>query len=427
MPWKWSTPMEQRMKFVEAYRQGTLGMTELCCRFGVSRKTGYKWLERHRAGGQPGLADRSRAPRSHPNQVSDRVRDLLVRERDRHPHWGVKKLVPVLEREHPEIQWPVLSTAHAVLVRAGRVEPGGQRRGGVRKYRQEQLEADRPNAVWTADYKGDFLLGNGRRCYPLTVSDAYSRFLVACEALYGTDEAHARQVFEAAFYEYGLPDVIRTDNGIPFAAMGAGQLTRLAVFWLKLDIVLDRIRPGHPEENGRHERFHKTLKAETTRPPSYDVEAQDARFDAFRREYNEERPHEALGQVPPCQCYRRSEREYTGRVPEPEYPAHWEVRHVKHSGEIKWRGGLHFVSKALAGERVGLFEVEDGKWLVAFLSHPVAAYDARGDRMHRISAQAGWVRGGFSAWWSPDGEKGQSGELCPHPEDPDRRSGRTPA
>lgn len=427
MPWRSTTPMEQRKQFIEMWQTGAFSMAELCERFTVSRKTGYKWLERYRQAGEPGLADRRRAPHSHPNQVSDRVRDLLVQERDRHPHWGVKKLVPRLSRAYPELEWPVLSTAHQVLVREGRVEPGGKRRSRAVGCRQELLEADRPNTVWTADYKGDFLLGDGHRCYPLTVQDAHSRFLLACEALYGTDDASARRVFESLFFEYGLPDVIRTDNGVPFAARGAGQLTRLSVFWLKLGIGLDRTRPAHPEENGKHERFHRTLKAQTTRPPSYGLEAQDARFDAFRQEYNEERPHEALGQVPPCQCYQRSEREYAGSVPEPEYPGHWEVRSVHSRGEIKWRGGEHFLSRALTGERVGLFEVEDGKWLVAFVSHPVAVYDAREDRLQPLHLQAGRVQTGFIAWGSPDEKAGQSATLCPHPEDTDRHSGRTPA
>jgi transposase InsO family protein len=392
--------MEARECFIADWSTGAFGMADLCRRHGISRKTGYKWVARFRGGGLPGLRERSRAPLSHPNQVSGEVRRVLLRERDRHPDFGAKKLVARLKKKRPNIIWPAISTAHEVLVREGRLR---KRRRVQRpaECARSLAAADGPNAVWTADYKGQFRLGNGTYCYPLTIVDGYSRYLLSCTALGNTGAEDAWRVFEAGFREFGLPEVIRTDNGCPFAGSGAGRLSGLSVKWLKLGIAVDRIRPAHPEDNGSHERLHRTLKAATTRPPSFGLSSQGEAFAAFRRDYNEERPHEALGQVPPSEVYRPSERRYTGSAPEPEYPGHWEVRRVRSSGEIKWRGGVHFLSKPLARERVGLSEVEDGVWLVVFVSHPVAVWNERDAKLCPIHATAGRAGTAFGALWAP--------------------------
>jgi transposase InsO family protein len=407
--------MDERLCFVADWLSSGFGFAELCRRYGVSRKTGYKWIGRYEAEGPSGLAERSRAPRSNPRSVSAEVEAALLAARDAHKHWGARKLLVDVAKHHPELVLPAASTAHEVLVRGGKVSARRRRRGLCEG--TGLVEADCPNAVWAVDFKGDFLLGNGTRCYPLTITDSYSRSLLCCRSLPSTEMAGAMEVFEVAFREYGLPEVIRSDNGAPFAGTGAGRLTRLSVTWLKLGIVLDRIRPGHPEENGRHERMHRTLKAEATRPPNWDGAGQDARFEEFRREYNEERPHEALGQVPPWTLYEPSPRRYVTPVPEPEYPGHWEVRQVKRGGEIKWHGKRYFVTEALAGERVGLFEVEDGLWWVAFVTHPIAVYDARQDLMHPVRSGVGRRRIGFTAWrpLEEQDEHGQSDGPCPPP------------
>lgn len=304
-----------------------------------------------------------------------------------HPHWGAKKLLVVLESRYPEVEFPCAGTIHNILDRAGLVKKRRRRKGLGQE--TSQIVSDAPNTVLCVDYKGWFRLGDGSVCHPLTMLDSYSRYLLCCKALSGTDMRSAFVVFDEVFREYGLPEVLRSDNGIPFAGTGAGRLTQLAVWLLKLGIVLDRIRPGHPEENGRQERMHRTLKAETTRPRSFDLPGQQVRFDAFRREYNEERPHEALGQVPPGQLYRPSPRSYTGDAPDPEYPGHFEIRSVKQSGEIWWRGKRYFISEALQGERVGLFEVEDGIWWVVFASHHVAVYDGHKDKVLPVRSGVG--------------------------------------
>jgi hypothetical protein len=243
-----------------------------------------------------------------------------------------------------------------------------------------------PNAVWSVDFKGEFKMGDGCYCYPLTVMDGATRYVLSCRALASVKGAGVCPWMDRLFLEHGLPECILSDNGSPFGSRGAGGLTGLSAHWVKLGILLARIRPGHPEENGRHERFHRTLKEATTRPPSYDLASQERQFASFVREYNEERPHEALGQIPPSRLYVSSPREWDGVVPEIEYPGHWETRSVRTSGEIKWRGKLYYLGESLVGERVGLFESADGVWQVAYGTHPVGLYEARKDQLRPVSA-----------------------------------------
>lgn len=376
MAWRSTCPMDERCDFILDLLSDAYTMSQLCALYGVSRKTGYKWLHRFFETGIQGLSDRTRAPHTNPRAVTPEVAELIVQEREAHPHWGAAKLLARLSERHPNTSWPARSTCHDILVRARKVEPRRRRRS-AQATDTNLFDPDIPNAVWAVDFKGEFRLGDGSLCYPLTITDSYSRYLLGCYALPSTATQAVQHAFELLFETYGLPEVIRSDNGAPFASTGAGRLTRLSVWWIKLGIQLDRTRPGHPQDNGRHERFHRTLKAEATRPPSYRLEAQADRFESFRILYNEERPHQALNQEVPGRHYLPSTRTYQSDPKDPVYPGHWESRRVKGSGEIRWRGKNWFLSQPLAGELVGLFEADHGIWKIAFASHPVAVYDAQ--------------------------------------------------
>lgn len=335
-------------------------MTEVAEAFGVSRKTAHKWLHRFTEEGGPGLADRSRAPHRHPNATPAVVAAAVVQAKLAHPSWGPLKLRPRQE-ECSEVlaAWPAPSTRGAILARAG-LTNSRRRRRRVPPATQPFSACDRPNAVWCTDFKGWFRTGDGERCDPLTVSDAYSRMLLCCKGLPRPDYRHVRPAFELVFREYGLPDALRSDNGQPFASVGAGGLSRLGVWWVKLGIRLERIMPGHPEQNGRHERLHLTLKQECCHPPAASGVAQQVRFDAFRQTYNGERPHQALGLEPPASRYRPSPRPYPAFLDDPVYPPQAALRRVRSNGEIKWRGDKVFLSEALVGEAVGLWEGATG-------------------------------------------------------------------
>jgi transposase InsO family protein len=354
-----------RARFLALHAEGLYSMTELCERFGISRKTGYKWLTRFAAQGWEGLADQSRRPHTSPHQTVADVEAALVQLRQSRPHWGPKKLVAHLARTQPALPLPAPSTVGAILKRHGLVADRPHRRKPTHPGRSTLVAAE-PNAVWQADFKGEFRLGNGQYCYPLTVSDAYSRFLLACDCRTSTASVGALPVFQRLFAEYGLPAAIRTDNGAPFASPALGGLSRLSVWWIKLGIQHQRIEPGHPEQNGRHERMHRTLKAETTRPPAPDDRRQQARFDAFREEFNTERPHEALEQQTPSTQYRPATRTLPTCLPSPAYAGHLEVRRVGASGAIRWGGRSLFLSHVLEGEEVGLEEVDEATWSVYF-------------------------------------------------------------
>ena len=373
--------MTERARFVALHAEGLYSMTELCARFQVSRKTGYKWLARYAEAGVEALADRSRAPHHSPRQTQDTVAAALVRERERHPHWGPKKLLAHLRKHQPEQAWPAPSTAGAILRQHGlvsarqrRARPGMHPGGGP-------LVTETPNHVWTTDFKGEFLLGDGTWCYPLTVVDAHTRYLLACEGLSSTAGVGVLPVFRRLFQEYGLPGAIRSDNGAPFASPAICGFSQLNVWWIKLGIDVQRIRPGRPEQNGRHERMHRTLKAETTRPPAGELVAQQERFTAFQREFNEERPHEALEQQPPAAHYQPSARPFPAHLPEPEYPGHFHVRKVRASGQISWAKHEVFVSEVLRGEHLGVEEVAEGLWSVYFYRVLVGRYDVRQQRL----------------------------------------------
>lgn len=394
MPWKATCVMDERVKFVaECLREETT-MTELCKRYGVSRETGYTWLKRYEAEGIEGLKDQSRAPKHHPNAVTEAIEEAIVRLRGMHPSWGPKKLWRRLHDDDARVNWPSVSTMGEILKRRGLVVARRKARPRATPSTKPLGECGSANQVWCADFKGWFVLGNGRRCDPLTITDGFSRFLLRCQALSGkTGYEHVRPLFEATFREYGLPQRIRTDNGAPFATTGLGGLSRLSVWWMRLGIVPERISPGCPQQNGRHERMHRTLKAQTSKPPAANMRAQQRVFDAFRKEFNEVRPHEALGQETPQSCYEPSPHEFPRRLVDVEYPHGWPTRSVRGAGQIKWKGADVRISGALCGERVGLEPVEDGLWKIHFIKAVLGLLDERAMKIVRLPPDAATKQG----------------------------------
>ena len=389
MPWSTTSPMDQKVRFIADYRRHVFSLAELCARFRVSRKTGYKWIERFESTGPSGLVDRSRRPHGCPHQTPAAVVEALLDFRRHHPTWGAKKLLRILSQRQPDWEWPARSTGSDLLKRHGLVS--GRRRRRVPGHPGRPLTPmDEPNAIWTADFKGQFKTRDGVYCYPLTVVDGYSRYLLACQALRSTAVQLSQPVFRRLFEAYGLPRIIRTDNGVPFATTALGRLSELSVWWIRLGITPELIEPAHPEQNGRHERMHRTLKAETTRPPRGNLGAQQIRFNQFREEYNDDRPHEALGQNPPASVYRRSRRPLPRTLPPIEYPGHFEVRLVSRNSGIRWKSNWVCVTHTLAGQYVGLEEVDDGLWDVYFGPVKLGRMD---ERKLRIEDHKGrWVR-----------------------------------
>jgi transposase InsO family protein len=362
--------VKERVRLVSLWETGKYTVTELAQELEVSRKTAHKWLGRFAQEGLAGLEERSRAPHRCPSATPPEVALAVVRAKQAHPTWGPAKLSPCPD-EAPEIasNWPAASTRGRILGLHGLVTRRKRRRR-TSPWFQPFLDADCPNAVWCADFKGWIRTGDRTRCDPLTVSDAYTRMLLCCEVLTKPDYAHVRPVFERVFREYGLPLAIRTDNGPPFASVGVGGLSPLSAWWVKLGIMPERIEPGHPEQNGRHERMHRTLKQDAFHPPAANPEAQQEQCDCFRSDYNTVRPHQALGQVPPARIYMPSPRPYPERLGDIQYPPLTEVRRVRSNGQIKWRGEFVFVSEALVGELVGITEDKDA-CLVSFGAIPL--------------------------------------------------------
>ena len=387
MPWREMSPMEQRLEFVQEYASGLFTMTELAAEYGISRKTGYKWLERYEVDGALGLRDRSRRPHGSPHATDPETLALLVRLRQRHPRWGAKKLLAVAARRAPTREWPCPSTLSAHLKARGLMTPR-RRRTPPLVIASTRAPITHPNEVWTVDYKGEFLTGDRHYCYPLTLRDGFSRYVLRCDALTAHTGAVTRPCLARAFAEYGLPERIRSDNGPPFGGPGLGRLSTLAVWWIRLGIVPERIAPGHPEQNASHEQFHAVLKAATTRPPAATAAAQHRRFARFCTEYNHERPHEALAQTVPAAHYQPSSRPLPCRLPPLEYPGHAEIRRVDQNGYVSWRRPL-FVSVALADEAIAFEEVDDGIWTVTFATVILGRFDERQHRIHPIAAMSG--------------------------------------
>ena len=389
MPWRETGPMDERMRFIVAQQRGEVSMAELCRQFGISRKTGYKWAARYRAAGVDGLKERSRARRTQVRQTPAVTEEALVALKGRHPTWGPKKLVHRLRAQRAaglapaDLRVPAPSTAGAVLKRHGLVRPR-RRSSRPAPPTQPMTPTDGPNAVWCADFKGQFATGDGARCAPLTISDAASRYVLRCQALARTDTATVLPLFEITFREFGLPLVLRTDNGPPFASTGLGGLTPLSVWWLKLGIRPERIAPGRPQQNGRHERMHRTLADEAITPPAPTLRAQQRAFDHWRAVYNGDRPHEALAMATPASRYQASPRAYPGRAPQLAYPDADAVRRVRPNGTIRWQGREVHVTQALAGEPVALAWVGDGQWELAFGPLVLAVLDERAARLFPV-------------------------------------------
>ena len=382
MPWKDASVMDQKLRFVGECLRREEPMTVICAGYGISRDTGYRWLERYRHEGPAGLEERSRAPHQPGRATAETLAAALIEARRRRPHWGPLKLLAVLKRDHPELAWPAPSTAGDILKRAGLIVPRRRRRRAIPQEGSFQA-VSAANDTWCIDFKGWFRTADGQRCDPLTVSDAASRFLLACRIM-PERTAPVRKAVDRLFRKYGLPGALRSDNGVPFGSTGAAGLSRLSVHWAKLGIRLEPIEPGQPQQNGRHERMHRTLKAETAKPPAASPEAQQRRFDAFRRDFNHNRPHQALGQQRPAQCYQPSPRPFPNTIPEPWYDPDHAVRRVRPTGEIRWRGELVFVSESLAGEPIGLAETDDGHWLVRFAAIDLGILDRRTNTLNRF-------------------------------------------
>jgi transposase InsO family protein len=378
--------MDERVNFISDHRSGMWTMTELCERYEVSRQTGYKWLDRYRLEGAAGLMDRSHAPHVHGRATPQNVVDAIVELRRERPTWGPRKIIGKLEDRQPGIEWPSPSTAGEILKRANLIEK--RRIRGRAPPRLGQLtQPQHANHVWGIDHKGWIRLGDGTRVEPFTVTDGFSRYLIRVAATTSTQYAKCRPLMEQAFREYGLPEVIRSDNGPPFASTGITGLTAMSVWWIKLGIRHERIDPGHPQQNGRHERFHLTL-LEAMRPAPANLPAQARRFAAFTRDYNEERPHEALGQRPPVRFYQVSPRAMPARLPEPDYPTEATVRRVRSNGEIKWRGELIFICNSLIGEAVACEETEEVHCQVRFFDVPIGIIDPQTRKLRRCASVA---------------------------------------
>ena len=382
MPWTVTDPMLERAQLVALHAKGLLSMAELCRRAGVARKTGYKWVERYRACGADALADRSHARHSQAHRTPADTEALIVACRRAHPTWGPRKLLDYLAPRHPGVRLPAVSTAGAILDRHGLVDHCPRRRKhphpGTRP-----LVADAPNDVWTTDCarvrapKGEFRTGDGVYCYPLTVCDAYSRMVLCVDGFASVAHPGVVASFMRLFAEHGLPHAVRSDNGGPFVYRAIDGLSHLNVLWTRLGIAHERIHPGRPDQNGRHERMHRTLKAETARPPERDMAAQQERFDGWRAEFNRERPHEALGGAVPSSLYGPSGRRLPPTLPQPEYAGHAEVRRVSGAGGVKFKGREVFVSRVLVGESVSLSETSDGVWDVHFYRRLLGRMDER--------------------------------------------------
>ncbi len=367
--------MEERIQFIHDWKGDEFEVAELCRSYGVTRRTGYKWIGRYEREGLIGLEERSSRALHHPNELDEAVVEAIVQLKRVHPLWGARKLRALLASKQEWAQLPAASTIGALLKRAG-LTVERKRKSRATPNAAPLAHAASPNSVWCADFKGWFRTGDGSVCHPLTITDACSRFLLRCQGLKQARGGQSRPWFEATFREYGMPVGMRTDNGAPFASVGPGGLSGLAVWLIKLGIRPERIEPGKPGQNGRHERMHRTLKAATANPPRRNFRAQQQAFDEFRREYNQERPHEALGQTTPASCYQSSTRGYPSRIREVEYGPGFQVRRVSPSGQIRWQAEYVHVGRALTGEPIGLEQIDDRYWRVWFGFYEIGVFDS---------------------------------------------------
>ncbi len=376
MPWKESNALEQRNAFITEWTKGETSIAELCRIYEISRKTAYKWLERFELSGRAGLGNLSRAPHHSPQAISEEQAAAIIAERQAHPNWGARKIQRTLVRKQADEVWPAASSIGELLKRAGLIQ-GRRVRRRTPPYSDPLQHAEEANQVWCVDFKGWFRYGDGGRCDPFTASDALSRLLLCCQATDKADGLHVRGVMEATFRKYGLPDAIRSDNGSPFASRAPGGLSRLSMWWLQLGIRHERIQPGCPEQNGRHERMHRTLKQEAANPPKANRRLQQEAFADFQREYNEQRPHEALDWKTPAELYIPSARPYPARLPDLQYPPGVHLRRISQQGSLKWKCERTFLSEVLARQTVGLLETEEEFFEVYYGPLLVGWFDGR--------------------------------------------------
>ncbi len=382
MTWQETKTYEEKRRFIEDWMEREHTFKRLCERYGVSRKTGYKLVNRFMAEGGKSFEEKSRSRHHHPNATPNHVIQELLSLKHRYPHWGPKKINLFLEQERAGKDWPAPSTIGDILKKHGLVK-SRKRRRQIPAHSQPLRHFLGSNDVWSADFKGQFKLGDGKYCYPLTMTDNYSRFILTCDALARPTHDGVIPCFERVFREYGLPDAIRTDNGQPFAGCGIGGLTRLSIWWLKLGITPERIDLGRPDQNGRHERMHRTLKQHTAKPPMMNMQKQQTHFDHFLQEFNDERPHEAIHGKRPGEVYTKSKKAYLEKLPEIEYPDHFQIRKVRSRGTIQWLGKEYFLNELLRGEPIGLERIDELRAMVHFASMQLGIIDRKLDRIIR--------------------------------------------
>lgn len=380
MPWQETNPMDERVLFISDYLRESIPFSRLCERYNISRKTGYKWVQRYKALGLEGLSEQSRRPNSHPSQLPLTVRKSIIELRTSPTITpGAKKIQTKLKEQFPDMKPPSLTTIYNVLHAEGAVKKRRKRRR-VEPYSKKLTRSQQANDLWSVDFKGQFKLGNGKWCYPLTVMDDYSRLLIACDCQKSVKTTETKRNFEKIFREYGLPQRIRSDNGVPFASKATAGLSRLSIWWIRLGILPERIEPGKPQQNGKHERMHRTLKSSTLQPVSSSFTEQQRRFDTFKQEYNNERPHESLDQQVPAKHYQPSSREYPEKLPALEYPSYFDVRKVKNPGIVYWRNGQVYISHLLIGENIGICEIDDGVFNVYLGFYKIGSFNIRDER-----------------------------------------------
>jgi len=382
MSWNKTDKAQEQRLFIDDWFKKELTFSDLCQYYKISRKTGYKLVNRFKHEGGLAFEELSRTRHHHPNETPEAVKASLLAMKARYPHWGPVTIKHKLAVNEPKVHWPAASTIGEIFKKYGLTKPRKYRRK-VPPYTQPFKQCDAPNRVWSADFKGEFRLGMGQYCYPLTITDNYSRYLLACDGMEGIHTMPAKRCFERVFIENGLPEVIRTDNGTPFCSPGIGGLSALSVWFLKLGIMPERIEAGHPEQNGRHERMHRTLKEATTTPVLATMRQQQKRFDDFKQEYNDERPHQGIDMMTPSKLYQKSTRCYPSKLDEVCYPDEYIIRKVRHNGEIKWFGKKYYVSITLTGEPVGMKMIDEGQAIIYFCGLYLGIIDKKLDRIKR--------------------------------------------
>lgn len=383
MPWIKTTPMDQKIQLIVDWQSGYFSTTDLSRKYGISRKTAYKWIDRYEEMGIDGLKEQSRRPKHSPNQTTDDLIDMIVEEKLKNRNRGPKKVYNQLKNQYPDIDWPAPSTIGEWLKKQGLVKER-KRRLRVPPYTEPFQSCQKPNAVWSADFKGQFTTLDDKVCYPLTISDNYSRYLLKCHGLPGPRYELTKKVFTAAFRQYGLPDAVRVDNGTPFASRGIGGLSRLSIWWIQLGIVPERIDKGCPQQNGRHERMHRTLKAEAIDSKVTHMKEQQKRFDWFCFDYNHNRPHESLNQEPPAKHYQKSNRIYIEKPSRPEYDYGFIVRRVCSGGDIKLYGRRYYLTELLFGHDVGLKETADGLLTIYYSFQPIGTINLKTNKVIKL-------------------------------------------